>query len=96
MSEEQEILDLLNQLDAKLAKHPTSKGQSIIKEETVYWIFSDSTYQCLQCNRIYYGKLYHASLNLPERQHVSWCPKCLDNEIFWLHYNFTVEKVDEP
>ena len=66
------------------------------QEPIIEWIYSDSTYECLGCKRIYHGRLFHSTAGPPTRRYTAWCPKCLDPVVFWLHHQFTVESVEEP
>ena len=74
--------------------------QSRIPTESTHveWIYSSSSIECIGCGRVYYGQKFHAAINTygPDRTFVQWCPRCLDEELFWTHCGLKVERVEQP
>lgn len=64
----------------------------------VEWIYSPSSIECIGCGRVYRGQKFHAAINIygPDRTFVQWCPKCLNEELFWTHCGLKVERVEHP
>lgn len=88
------IEELLALIDAP--KRRTTKPVKETLEPPIEWMFSLSAYECIQCGRVYFGKLFHATISLPTKRYTAWCPKCLDPVTFWNHHNFTVASIKEP
>ena len=84
-------------LDSLLQAAESLISSKSIQEDTVKitWTHSKSTIECLQCKRVYHGELFHSTAQEPKRRYVAWCPKCIDEKIWWLHQNFTIEHVEE-
>jgi len=87
-----ELTTLLQATEAILSKQPSN----IEDNEKVLWVYSNSNYECLQCHRTYHGQLFHPTIQEPKKRYVAWCPKCIDEKLWWLHQNFTVVSIEKP
>ena len=86
-----ELDKLFNEVEESLKRR--KKPLSIEKDE-ILWGYYSSIYECLNCGRLFHGKLFHPNINIPNRRYVAGCPECLDKELWWRHQNFTVEKIE--
>ena len=92
-------LDIDDLLLAVATKTRSRTEHAFNSDPAPSWDYIPITYHCLQCKRQYQGKLFHPSndafAKAGDIKETPWCPRCLDERLWWLHQGFTVEKVVE-
>ena len=89
--------DIDKLLDDLIENFPTKKSKLLsVEKDEIVWGYFKFTYICLQCNRKFHGELFHPNFDIPKKRFISWCPECLDKEVFWLHQSFKVERIELP
>jgi hypothetical protein len=95
MSDDLSIDDLLAAVST--SKTPTRKSAVVVEPTAPVWGYIPISYKCLQCGRVYKGQLFHPSNDTYTKPHdekvTSWCPRCLDEKLWWAHQNFEIEEV---
>lgn len=85
-----ELLSKMQQIEenAKQFRHKNKKsqtGKQIEKQiDSQPKEFPIVKAECLRCNRKYIGRAI--SFTVSKNQYIPWCPKCMDIDLWWLHY----------
>jgi hypothetical protein len=78
---------------------PTPK-QRVEEAQPPTWSWIPITYLCLKCKRQYKGQLFHPSNDTftkpGDTKQTPWCPRCIDEALWWLHSKFEVTEIIEP
>lgn len=90
--------DLLAVAAAKIKSMRLQTEQAA--EPAPIWEWIPLTYLCLKCKRQYKGQLFHPSNDTytkpGDTKQTAWCPRCIDEALWWLHSKFEVVEIIEP